>query len=457
MMSKLKKIYSQYHSYEEYIDKLKKLQDDYQIYFSEEEIWADTSKNNIEQLNSYIQKYPSGRYLSEALQYIEEMIWDMAKKDNTKKSYEEYLTKYPNGRYANEAKSKVDDFIREEKEDELVWKQAKEQNTKKSYEEYLTKCSKGKYKKEATDKIDEFIQKEKDENIAWNKAKRYNTKKSYEEYLTKYPSGRYANEAKSKVDDFIREEKEDDEQAWLHAKKKNTIKAYQDYLSQFPRGKYAEYVDISISDVREKNLWEKAKKENTIESYEKYLAKYPNGRYANEAKSKVDDFVREEKEENINETIKDFHGKILSDKFISRIKKEFIIPKYYGNLLLLEYSYTTSYIMVVFVYVTIGFAIILMSLRCPKVGLIFLIVGIFAGNIIPDEDPLIFISTEGYGYIVSKSANIKKGSKIYKFKDISKIKKVNNKYYFYDKNSYLIDSGKGILFQKAEEYWKKYK
>ena len=154
MNNKIEKYYNQFDSYDEYIENITDLQVQYQKYFQEEEFWLNIDKNDAKQLNDYIQHYPNGRYLLEALQYIENIAWNKANRENTQKSYEEYLTKYPNGRYANEAKAKIDKFIQEEKADNLAWDKAKKENTRNSYKEYLTKYPNGKYANEAKKRLE---------------------------------------------------------------------------------------------------------------------------------------------------------------------------------------------------------------------------------------------------------------------------------------------------------------
>jgi len=190
--------YDKFESYSDYIDYISNTKSKYHEYFQEEEFWVNTSKNNLKQLNNYIQQYPNGRYLSETVQYIEEITWNEASRENTKESYEEYLTNYPNGNHANEAKLKIDELvIKEIEEEEKVWNNAKKKNTIKACKDYLSRYPHGKYTKHANNLINSIR-----ENNLWYRTIKNDTAESYEEYLRKYPNGKYANKARLGIDKF---------------------------------------------------------------------------------------------------------------------------------------------------------------------------------------------------------------------------------------------------------------
>jgi len=414
------KDWSRFQSYKEYIDYLTDLQTRYKEYFQEEEFWVNIDKNIIEQLNNYIQQYPNGRYRKEAIKKIDELIQEEEKKDN------------------------------------LAWEKAKKENTKEAYENYLSNFPNGKYRKEAIKKIDEFIIQE--EEKAWRKTRRKNTIKAYEEYLKKYPDGKYISKAKAKIDEILQEE----ELAWKHAKELNTKEAYEEYLKKYPDGKYISKAKAKINEIlqeeEEELAWKHAKELNTKEAYEEYLKKYPNGKYVNEAIKKLNEFIWKEI------PTKDLFGKELSDKYISKIKKKYKIPKDYGKLLVIDNNFLTirNFLNLVsgliFIIVIINSNIVQyegINVIIFVVLIVTILVNLVANEIL--DNSMSFISTEGYGIIYPKYSE--NDSKITKFKDIVKIStetiKGDKIYHFYNKNNELIDSGKGKFYKKIEEYWKK--
>jgi len=75
-------------------------------YFGEQKAFESAKlENTISAYQSYLDKYPSGRYVSEAkkLQEGEDVVWKDVKTSNSIDHYKSYLLKFPTGKYVKEA------------------------------------------------------------------------------------------------------------------------------------------------------------------------------------------------------------------------------------------------------------------------------------------------------------------------------------------------------------------
>lgn len=134
--------------------------------------------NSIDAYNSYLNYYPTGRYVQEAKDKIEELIWNNIKRENTLEGYKNYLSTYPEGKYIKEANERIET---------LIWQIAEKENTEAKYHDYLEKYPSGKYSSLAKERI---------ENLVWKKTKEEDTKSAYQRYLSLYPSGKYVEVSK---------------------------------------------------------------------------------------------------------------------------------------------------------------------------------------------------------------------------------------------------------------------
>jgi tetratricopeptide (TPR) repeat protein len=75
-------------------------------YFGEQKAYESAKlENTISAYQSYLDKFPSGRYVSEVkkLQEGEDVVWEDLKRSNSVDGYKNYLSKFPTGKYAVEA------------------------------------------------------------------------------------------------------------------------------------------------------------------------------------------------------------------------------------------------------------------------------------------------------------------------------------------------------------------
>jgi TolA-binding protein len=81
----------------------------YGLKYLEEKKTFESAKleNTSTAFQTYLKKYPNGRYLAEIKELQEEPIWQETKALNYSIGYDKYLSSYPNGKYIQEAKDSL--------------------------------------------------------------------------------------------------------------------------------------------------------------------------------------------------------------------------------------------------------------------------------------------------------------------------------------------------------------
>lgn len=92
--------------------------------------------NTSSSYQTYLDKYPKGKYLFDALQLKEEASWNLAKTLNTAEGYNDFILNYANSKHYQEANSQKED---------AVWKVSK---STKDYSNYIQQYPAGKYIKD---------------------------------------------------------------------------------------------------------------------------------------------------------------------------------------------------------------------------------------------------------------------------------------------------------------------
>lgn len=166
---------------------------------------ADYQKcTTVEACNTYLSKYPKGRYANKVNVKRTELLnaWYMSQsqekedeeyeKCTTEEACRAYLEHYPNGRYVSQVEDRLNSFL-QKKEDEDY----KKCTTKEACSAYLSKYQNGRYETTVRDKLLEF-----EENEAYAKC---TTESACDDYLKSYPNGRYWKEVMKKKEDLIKE------------------------------------------------------------------------------------------------------------------------------------------------------------------------------------------------------------------------------------------------------------
>lgn len=173
--------------------------------------------------------------------------WALAQKKNNLEGFETYLERYPNGKYVNEARKSVGAL----KED-AIWNLVLER------EEPIVAL---------LPKMEETIMAQKAEKEEEEINEQAQILQDYEEalkdYIFKYPEGKYKEDAIRKNKIF------NDEKVWFNALRIGELYAFQDYLNKFPEGRHADRVVEKINELAPKGTENKivlklAEKEDAI-------------------------------------------------------------------------------------------------------------------------------------------------------------------------------------------------
>ena len=114
--------------------------------FGEGSAWSDASMKNTEAAyDEYINKYPEGKYVAEAIAAKESALFGDAKKRDVEEAFVSYLAKYPEGRFKNDAL-----ILMEPK----MWARVKSINKTYLYDEYIKRYPYGQYLAQAYSKMD---------------------------------------------------------------------------------------------------------------------------------------------------------------------------------------------------------------------------------------------------------------------------------------------------------------
>jgi hypothetical protein len=80
--------------------------------------WEEAaSVNTIEGYKSFLSRYPKGKLADEGRAKLEELRFDIVKKNDTIESYKTFLDYYPEGRFSKDAKEKMDSLVKKEIDD----------------------------------------------------------------------------------------------------------------------------------------------------------------------------------------------------------------------------------------------------------------------------------------------------------------------------------------------------
>src|SRR5690606_25822915 len=154
------------------------------IKVKEDNALYESSKNSksITQMESYLSKFPYGKYREEVKTLIstqkDENAWELARSKNNTSAYEVYVSGFPNGSYAQIAKEQINQW------DDEAYQKAKAHGTQHALTYYLNNYSRGKHRNEISDLL-----KERQEEDAYASTRSGNLV-DYEYYIKKYPNGK---------------------------------------------------------------------------------------------------------------------------------------------------------------------------------------------------------------------------------------------------------------------------
>lgn len=211
--------------------------------------------------------------------------WRTASRNNTSTGYQVYLNKYPLGEHVQEAVKRIAECIEAEEEakrlaaikaEEEAWANACSYNTADSFSLFLRKYPNSKYKETATKRFEACKEAEE-----WKQAKASKTITRLDGFIKNYPNSIHVTEAKNILNQLKEARK------WRQAKASNSITELEGYIKNYPDGVHVAEAKTIISELKEDNAWKTAQNIDTIESYKSYLSQYPNGLYDSIAKNKI--------------------------------------------------------------------------------------------------------------------------------------------------------------------------
>lgn len=176
------------------------------------------------------------------------------------------------------------------------------------------------------------------EDAAWELCK---NNKTYGRYIEIYPNGKH----KSEVEELIWSSANDitslityknnypqgthvaevDDRVWSIAKANGGVSAY---LHLFPNGKHADEArDAQIAEQADEEDWQKAERFNTPQSYNNYIGTHQNGLHVSEAKNRIAERLREQKESIIRDLSDDCNAYPLNYIKVAGITREDLIGR----------------------------------------------------------------------------------------------------------------------------------
>lgn len=116
---------------------------------SEKSDFAKAEKeNSIQAYEAFLQKYPQGKYKSDATKRIHELAFQLATQKDSLHVYNEFLEKYPESDFLAKVNERIED---------LKYQRVKQQDSLQSYQNFLKEYPTSKYLNEAQQRIDQLI------------------------------------------------------------------------------------------------------------------------------------------------------------------------------------------------------------------------------------------------------------------------------------------------------------
>lgn len=201
------------------------------IKVKEDNALYESSKNSksITQMESYLSKFPYGKYREEVKTLIstqkDENAWELARSKNNTSAYEVYVSGFPNGSYAQIAKEQINQW------DDEAYQKAKADGTQHALTYYLNNYSRGKYRNEISDLL-----KERQEEDAYASTRSGNLV-DYEYYIKKYPNGKYATQVNKAIEEYLFAQAE---KSYSDGYYPAAVSIYADYINRYPEGENVE-------------------------------------------------------------------------------------------------------------------------------------------------------------------------------------------------------------------------
>ena len=121
-------------------------------HYNEESLWEECeAKRQINDLRTYIEKYPNGEHYDEAKKLLDKLVmdkeaWELARSSNDEEHLRDYIRNHPDSEHLYEARKILDD---------IVWNKTLAANTKDAYEQYIKEFPDGKHLADARSRFED--------------------------------------------------------------------------------------------------------------------------------------------------------------------------------------------------------------------------------------------------------------------------------------------------------------
>ncbi len=196
-----------------------------------------TESPTLLKCNNYIKNYPYEIHIDEVkkikLIAEDDNAWKIAKNDNSYNAYYTYMDKYPLGKYYTDAQNIINNS------DERDYQKAINEKSIQAYQNYLYNVPRGKYR----DKITLLLSDKKDEE-AYTKAFNSSSIDELENYIRTYPNGKYVTSANLLIQEIIISRGDEHYKNGGYYSAKDDYKLY---VSKFPNGSKNTYSEKQIA------------------------------------------------------------------------------------------------------------------------------------------------------------------------------------------------------------------
>ncbi len=225
--------------------------------------WSRIKENGSEDdYQTYLNRYPDGMFRDAAGAHLRRMraaaeeaaalqselaLWEKVKGSTDPEQLESYLERYPSGQFSQPARTRLDKLARAAAESEnlefKMWNRVKESRDIGDYQGFLQIFPDGVFADIARSRIEILAgtEAQAEEARLWDRIRNSSDPKDFREYLTRYPSGRYAQHARKMAGQLeeLRSERAELEM-WQAVRNSAGPEAFDRYLEAYPQGRFSE-------------------------------------------------------------------------------------------------------------------------------------------------------------------------------------------------------------------------
>ena len=229
---------------------------------------------------------------------VELESFKVAETTATMEGWIRFLQQFPQGYLGAAAMTKINEIDRKKLE-EAAYELAKRADGEKTWEQFLALYPNTSHTSEAERRYRELKQNRESETTAFRLAESKNSESVWQRFLQDYPLGPLAIVAEDRLELLRKLAKEKEDNTYALAVRNNTLESWDLYLKEYPTGRFADDAKAKRADVIKKmeeererkahaDLFAAARQADSIEGWSAYLAKYPNGEYAPLASRRID-------------------------------------------------------------------------------------------------------------------------------------------------------------------------